>query len=359
LAKSSNQRSSSPRPPSLVAAVEVGGARLRAGLIDEQARLLVRGESDLASRSSLATAAAITRLILELAAAPERGPGRIKAIGLSVAGGVDPQSGRVTLPDLKNWYRVALGPLIERELTATGLDIRRPPGEHRARAESAPSAHPVIGLYARAACLAAGEVWSGAARGKRHVVYLDVGHGIEAGIIVEGRVLAGADGFAGAAGWLAPGESFKSEFVGRGGLSAEASAPGLLRRAIESWSRGSDDFLNRLIATDAAALTPELIIRAARGGDPHALRLVHETCRFLGRGMADLIAMLNPEAIVLGGDLGLALKPFLEAARREAETWAPPPAARRCRIVSARLGAKAGLLGAARLAFLSLAASRT
>jgi glucokinase len=81
---------------------------------------------------------------------------------------------------------------------------------------------------------------------------------------------------------------------------------------------------------------------------------VHETCAWVGRATANLISLLNPEAVVLGGAFSLALKPFLADIRREAKRWAAPTNARQCSIVAAKLGDQAALLGAARLAWLKI-----
>jgi glucokinase len=207
-------------------------------------------------------------------------------------------------------------------------------------------------INSRAAAMAAGEAWAGAARGKNNVVYLSIGEEIEAGIIVDWRVMPGAGGLAGAAGWLALSESFKHEFESRGCLTAEAASAALKRRIIEGWDGSAKSMIGHVIKDDLAHLDDDAIIRAARGSDALALNSVNVTCRWIGRGVANLISILNPDVIVIGGRAGLALKPFLEEIREEAARWTMPASARQCRIVNAALGDKAALLGTARLSFL-------
>jgi glucokinase len=108
--------------------------------------------------------------------------------------------------------------------------------------------------------------------------------------------------------------------------------------------------LGGLIKADASGLNATTILRAARGGDRLAVKVVRETCHWIGRGVANLLSILNPEAVVIGGELGMALKPFLDDIREEARRWAAPEAARQCRIVTATVGDDAGAIGAARLA---------
>ena len=111
--------------------------------------------------------------------------------------------------------------------------------------------------------------------------------------------------------------------------------------------------MGKLIKSDPTHLDPVMIIRAARGGDPLARKVVSETCRWIGRGIANLASILNPDAVVIGGDLGRVLKPFFSEVRDEAARWLPPQVSNHCRIVSAILVNNTGLLGAARLAVMT------
>ncbi|HMV49377.1 MAG TPA: ROK family protein, partial [Blastocatellia bacterium] len=225
-------------------------------------------------------------------------------------------------------------------------------GEKRGRAAHSVSAHPAMTLCTPAVAIAAAESRHGAARGKSDVVYFSIGQRVDAGILIGGRAVLGAGGYAGAAGWLALGNSFKHEYETAGCLSAEAGIHALTRRTMETWDGQERSVLGGVIQTDASQLTAATVLRAALGGDKLAVRVVHETCYWIGRGIANLISTLNPEAVVLGGELGLALKPYLDEIREEARRWVAPEAARQCKIVTATVGEKAVVIGAARLAAL-------
>jgi glucokinase len=93
-----------------------------------------------------------------------------------------------------------------------------------------------------------------------------------------------------------------------------------------------------------------MVLRAARAGDAFALRIVEDLQKWIGRGIADLISLLNPEVITIGGEFGSGLKPFYGDLRRDVRRWAQPASARQCRIVAASAGRNAALIGAARLA---------
>ncbi len=336
---------------SLVIGVQFDHDKISAALVDDRARVIAEQQKETGQRATRAVVAAITELALSLSSDRGRGNRKIAAIGISVPGTIDPPTGRVSIAGVKGWTRVALRQMLEESLTESGHDLRQPAQEKRARAEHEGSPHPEITINSRPASLAAGESWTGAARGKNNLVFLDIGQEIEAGILVEGRVLQGAGGLAGAADWLGLSENFKPEYKSRGCLAAEASIVSLNRRAIEEWSGSSGTMLGKLIKSDLAQLDAVTIIRAARGGDKLACHVVNQTCRWIGRGAANLISILNPEAIVLGGELGMALNPFIDEIREEAQLWVAPDLFRQCRIVRASLGDRAALLGAARLAW--------
>ena len=177
-----------------------------------------------------------------------------------------------------------------------------------------------------------GEQWLGIARGLSDVVFVAVGTGIGVGIMCGGRVIHGARGIAGAAGWMALDPSWRSEYEALGCWEAEAAGPALARRAgMES---------------------AEHVVAAARNGHPEAISALRKTAGYLGMGVANLVSLLDPEMVVLGGGLMHAGDLLLADLRRDATRWAQPIAMARTRIELTALGDDAGLLGAARLALM-------
>ncbi len=349
--KAITSRTAKPEPKPLVLGVELNSTQISIALVDNQARLIAERRFATPQRTTRATISAIAQTLTELAASKERETSPIAAIGVSVAGLVDPSTGRVSIDDLKGWTRVALGQLLEESLDESGHDIRTTSAEKRARAHHVLSGHPPITICSQMASLATAESWNGAARGKTNVVFLSISTDIKAGILADGRVLTGATGVAGAAGWLAVGRELKHEYEANGCLSAEATIASLTRRAVEENTGYDGSMLGGLIQSGADFDTAT-ILRAARGGDKLAIKVVGDTCRWLGRGVANLVSTLNPEAVVIGGEFGAMLKPFLDDVREETRRWAAPEAARQCRIVAASVGENAAVIGAARLAWL-------
>jgi glucokinase len=178
-----------------------------------------------------------------------------------------------------------------------------------------------------------GEQWLGAARGLTDVIFLAVGTGIGAGIISGGHLIRGAGDIAGAVGWFALDPRAKEIYKRVGCFEAESAGPAFARKA-------------------GGGLTTEAIIERARHGDKAARQIVDEATQYLAMGVANLVSVLNPQMIVLGGGLMQAGDLFLEPLRREMLQWAQPMAAGQARIELSMLGEDAGMLGAARLAFL-------
>ncbi|MGI8958419.1 MAG: ROK family protein, partial [Bryobacteraceae bacterium] len=111
---------------------------------------------------------------------------------------------------------------------------------------------------------------------------------------------------------------------------AESAGPGLARRM--------------------GAASAEEVVAAARNGHARARNAVQESARYLGMGIANIVSILNPEMIILGGGLMLAADLFLDTVTRVMTDWAQPISAQHVRVEITSLGENAGLLGAARLA---------
>src|ERR1700690_1394383 len=136
-----------------------------------------------------------------------------------------------------------------------------------------------------------------------------------------------------------------------GCLGAEASAAAVGRRAAARIAAGEATVMGGLAG--ARPVSTDIVIEAARRGDIVAVRVLEETARYLAMGIANLINVLNPEMVVLGGSLFDASEFLLEPLRREVLEWVQPLAASQVRIELGPLGEDARLLGAARMTLLA------
>jgi glucokinase len=104
------------------------------------------------------------------------------------------------------------------------------------------------------------------------------------------------------------------------------------------------------LARNARADSAESVVAAARSGDPAAGSAIQQAAQYLGMGIANIVSLLNPNMIVLGGGLMQAADLFLPVIKQVMADWAQPIAAQQVRIEVTSLGEDAGLFGAARLA---------
>jgi glucokinase len=253
-----------------------------------------------------------------------------QAIGIAIPGVVDHDSSTVWAPNVPGWNHF---PLLDCLRDATGGNV-------------------VLDSDRTAYVL--GEQWCGAPRGAQDVVFLAVGTGIGAGILVDGRLCRGAGDIAGAVGWFALTPDFKPEYAARGCFESEASGTAVGERAIAALGSQASEVLLALVDHDPSRITAETIVEAARRQDELAKEVLDHAVTYLAMGIANIVSMLNPEIVVLGGGLMQAGDLLLDPITREFKRWAQPLAADQVRIQLSTLGENAGLYGAARLAWIAV-----
>ncbi len=170
-----------------------------------------------------------------------------------------------------------------------------------------------------------GEQWRGAAKGARDAVFLAVGTGIGAGIFAEGRIVHGSEDIAGAVGWFALDPAFKDEYAAMGCFEAEASGNSVGRKAARLLAEGRPSLMRELAGGDPAKVTAAIVAEAARKNDPVARTVINDTVAYLAMGIANIVSILNPEIIVLGGGLFQASDLLLEPIRTGIQAVGPAP----------------------------------
>ncbi len=293
------------KEPRAVWAVDLGGTKIAAARVSRSGKL-----SDYAQvRTPSAGGRKVVEAVVELL---ERMPAKdVGAIGVDVPGLAWPD-GRVWAPNIPGWKRMPLGPALRQHFRLPVL------------VESDRNAFVV------------GEAWQGSARDCRDVVFLAVGTGIGAGILAGGRLLRGHGELAGSVGWMALRDRFLPDYKKVGCFEYHASGTGI-------GLAGSREFNRPLLADELTAM--------ARKGNRKAMAVLERSGHDLGLGLSNLVDVLNPEVIVIGGGVAAAGNMILEAARKTMKQWGQPLAVRQVRVVRSRLGTRAGLLGAAKLAF--------
>jgi glucokinase len=214
----------------------------------------------------------------------------------------------------------------------------------------------LAGVTARAVhqgqAVALAEAWCGAARECDHVVAFSIADHVTAGIIIAGRVLEGHSGHAASVAWLALNPVEREDYRRLGGLEAEVAASGIVRRLVWRIKSGDTSRVVERVNGELARLTANDVIAAAREGDGVCVSVIRDTAKYVGMAVANLVSVIDPECVVLGGTLTSAGDLMLDAIRTECARRVRPSQADSVRIVVAALGDDAAAIGAARAAML-------
>lgn len=208
----------------------------------------------------------------------------------------------------------------------------------------------VLEMDANAAAL--GEYWKGAARGLHSFAFVIVGTGIGGGLMLNHHILHGAHGTAGEIGHMVLVPNGPLCGCGKHGcLEALSSGLAIARKASAALTLGRETSLRQV----AEPLSAVHVVEAARTGDRVAQEVIDDAAYYLGIGLANLITLFDPQAIILGGGVGWGARDLLlPALQRSLQQHLNYWAARATPILPTGVGENAGLLGAAYAAMTSL-----
>ncbi|MBB0243363.1 ROK family glucokinase [Streptomyces alkaliphilus] len=316
---------SAPRVPTV--GIDIGGTKVMAGVVDPDGAIVerLRTETPDKSKSPKVVEDVITELVLDLSDRHD-----VHAVGIGAAGWVDADRSRVLFAPHLAWRNEPL-----REALAARLVV------------------PVL-VDNDANAAAWGEWRFGAGRGEDHLVMITLGTGIGGAILEDGRVKRGRYGVAGEFGHMqvVPG-GHRCPCGNRGCWEQYSSGNALVREARELAAADSPvaQRILEVVEGHIGDITGPMITTLAREGDPMCVELLEEMGRWLGVGLANLAAALDPSCFVIGGGVSeaddLLVRPAREAYRRQLTGRGYRPEAR---IVRAELGVDAGMVGAADMA---------
>jgi len=316
---------------SLAVGVDIGGTKVAAGLVDEDGRVLRTALRATPGRDVRAVEDTVVEVVEHLlAAAADAGLGAVGAVGIGAAGFVDSVAGTVLFSPHLAWRDEPLRDAVQQRLDRPVLVDNDANG-------------------------AAWAEWRfGAGRGEGRLVCITLGTGIGGAIVADGSLERGRHGLAGEFGHmvLVPG-GHRCECGGRGCWEQYASGNALGREGRELARSGSPvahELLRRTGGDPDAVLGP-VVTAAAQDGDPASREMLHEMGTWLGLGLANLAAALDPGRFVVGGGLSAAgellLGPAREGLERHLTGRGHRPAPR---LLAVELGPGAGVVGMADLA---------
>jgi glucokinase len=318
----------SPTDSGPILAVDIGGTKIAVGLVDREGHILTQARKPMiANRSAEAGLQAVKEAIDSLFFSQEAA-GEIRNIGICSPGPLDPRTGIVlNPPNLPCWRNF---PLAERISEIYKVRVK-------------------VDNDANAAALA--ETMWGAARGYRYVFYATVGTGIGTGIVLDGRIYHGNTGSAGEGGHVSIDYRGPACACGKlGCIEILAAGPAIARRARAKLERASSgSAILELAHGDLAAVTSEMVGKANRSGDRLAREVLEETVELLTAWLGNIVDLLDPDVLVMGGGVAAMLSPFFDEINHRLPVWCVNPRASEIPLLLARYGADAGIAGGAAL----------
>lgn len=311
--------------PVITIGLDVGGTKVLGVAVDSTAPAIVLSEARVPTPEG---GAGLVDTLLEVAGAVAAATGPAATIGVGVPGLVD-TSGRLHMgPHLRKVHALPLA-----DLLAQGCGL------------------PVV-VDNDANCHALAEWAGGAASDVDEALVVTLGTGIGAGIITGGRLLRGANGFAGEAGHMVVDPNGPPCPCGkRGCWERFASGSGLARLARAAAEADRLDAAVALAGGDVDEVRGEHVTSAARAGDPEAHAVLDEFAGWIALGLANLVNVLDPAVVVIGGGLVDAADLLLPLVRAQlADRVMAGDRRPAVQVVPAALGERAGAIGAAVLA---------
>lgn len=330
VAKTSTPAAKSPTDSaSVVVGVDIGGTKVASGIVSASGEILRQTKSPMLVNGDAAAglAAVVSAISYMLEGLPSGST--LRGIGICSPGPLDPKIGVIiNPPNLPCWRDF---PLADEVAKLFGVPVK-------------------VDNDANAAALAE-TVW-GAGRGYKNVFYATIGTGIGTGIILDGRIFHGRTGSAGEGGHMSI--DFRGEKCGCGKpgcIEVLASGPAIGRRArarVAADAVGGATML-QLAGGQLEKVTSETVGLAFYQGDPLAKEVLRETVELLALWLGNMVDLLDPDIIILGGGVAALLAPYFDAMRDLLPSYCVNPHSHEIPLLAAHYGADSGIAGGAAL----------
>jgi glucokinase len=300
--------------------IDLGGTKLSFAVFSQQGDIIYKNTVAVEKRSGKETGDLIVQESKKIISTHN-----VQSVGIAVPGIYRRKTGTVWAPNIKGWDDY---PLLQQMQTSGNIPVT---------------------IDSDRACYILGESWKGNAKGCSNAIYLAVGTGIGAGILIDGKILRGAHDIAGAIGWLALEQPFEEKYISCGCFEYHASGEGIAKVAKEILAE-KKNYNGVLAPNKVEELTAHDVFNAYAKNDEVAKEVFGICIHFWGMAVANLVSLFNPEKIILGGGVFGPATQFIPAVKEEATKWAQPISMKQVSIEQSALGTDAGLYGAGFLA---------
>ena len=308
--------------------IDLGGTKIAAALFADSGVM----KKKIVRLLNGATGHAVGKLVVETIGELQQNENDevIAAVGICVPGIVYSKKGTVWAPNIPGWDDYPLKQQIISEFP-----------------------HLVVNIESDRTCYILGEIWKGAAQGCDNAIYLAVGTGIGAGIILDGHIVHGANDIIGATGWMALQPPYTEEYDACGCFETYASGNGIGYQA-RKLLKQSENYAGFLSEKSVEQVTSHDVFSAYNEQDPIATQVLDKAIEMWGMATANLVSLFNPEKVIFGGGVfGPAVR-FIPRIYAEACKWGQPISMKQVEYCASKVEGEAALYGAAYLALRSL-----
>jgi glucokinase len=310
-------------PTEPVIGVDIGGTKVAAGLVSHDGRIEQQLRVPMSSQEG--PAAGLAAVISAIDSVKSKAPRdtTFRGIGICCPGPLDPNSGVViNPPNLPCWRNFPLAAEVARVYS---LPVK-------------------LDNDANAAALA--ETRWGTGHGYRNVFYATIGTGIGTGIVFDGQVFHGRTGAAGEGGHVSIDYRGPLCVCGkRGCIEVLAAGPAIARRAREKLKENHASSILEEASGDISKVTTEMVATAYASGDALAQKILDETADLLAFWFGNMIDLIDPDIIIIGGGVASILKPLFPDMRKRIPTYSVNPRAAEVPLLMAFYGAESGIAG--------------
>lgn len=310
----------------VIAGIDIGGTKIAVEIEN------LNGEKVAARRLptqvEIGADAIVQTIFLEMEQMLEENGVKLVAVGIGCPSPLDIENGLVLSPsNLQDWVRFPIVKLFREQFNV-----------------------PVV-LENDANTAALGEFIYGAGRGFKNVVYITVSTGIGGGIILDGEILHGVSGDAGEIGHtIVQPDGIRCNCGSIGCLETICAGVHIARRAQEKLANGEASLMREMVS-NIGEVSAKTVVEAMRKNDKLAGEIWDETCRFLAIGIGNIITLLAPEAVIIGGGIAAATGDLMiEPVKRLLPDFVSMIPLEKVKILPAKLGSQSGVYGALVLA---------
>ena len=309
----------------VVAGIDIGGTKIAVALENLSGEKIAAGR--LATCVETGAQAIIEKIFRAITKMLEENQAELVAVGIGCPSPLDVERGLVMSPaNLQNWDNFPIVKLFREHFQVP------------------------VALDNDANAAALGEYIYGAGRGYKNVVYVTVSTGIGGGIILNGEIFHGVSMGAGELGHtIVQPDGIRCNCGSTGCLETICAGVHIARRVRERLIKGEPSLINEMTAS-VNEITAKTVVEAVRRNDQLAIEVWSETCRFLALGIANVISLLAPEAVIIGGGIASAGDLLFAPLRRLLPQFVSMIPADKINVIPAKLGSESGVCGALVLA---------